>query len=102
MSHVQHIGGSLNTSAEYQEYLARLGAGRRARRSGETAATGGLRTFDSAIDTERDCGEDGGGPGDDPKGEPSQPGADRAPDGGDPAANDGDDGGDGHELSARV
>ena len=58
MSHVPLIGGSLSSSAEYQEYLARLGAQRRASRG--ASSTGGLRTFDSAIDPDRDGGREQG------------------------------------------
>jgi hypothetical protein len=66
MSHLHNIGGNSNAAAEYQEYLARLGAARRARRGLELAQNPGLRTFDSAIDPDhdperdRDGEEDGG------------------------------------------
>jgi hypothetical protein len=63
MSHVPLIGGSLSSSAEYQEYLARLGAHRRASRG--ASSTGELRTFDSAIDPDRDGGHGNGATADD-------------------------------------
>ena len=59
MSHIHYIGGSFNAaSEEYQEYLARLGAKRRARRSAEEHR---VSTFDSAIDPERDSAREHGG-----------------------------------------
>lgn len=54
MSHVPLIGGSLIASSEYQEYLARLGAQRRATRGSDAAHQ--LRTFDSEIDPDKDGG----------------------------------------------
>jgi hypothetical protein len=63
MSHVPLIGGSLSSSTEYQEYLARLGAQRRASRG--ASSIGELRTFDSAIDPDRDGGREHGETADD-------------------------------------
>jgi hypothetical protein len=54
MSHVHNICGNSLAAAEYQEYLVRLGAARRARRGLEMAENPELRTFDSAIDPDRD------------------------------------------------
>jgi hypothetical protein len=66
MSHIHNICGNSNAAAEYQEYLARLGAARRARRGLELAQNPGLRSFDSAIDPDHDPerdreGEEDGG-----------------------------------------
>jgi hypothetical protein len=54
MSHIHNICGNNNAAAEYQAYLARLGAARRARREQAAADNPGVRTFDSAIDPNRD------------------------------------------------
>ncbi len=59
MSHISNIGGNA-TGIGYQQYLGRLGSRRRAGEGGATGNPRQLRTFDSAIDTEKDFGEDGG------------------------------------------
>jgi hypothetical protein len=58
MSHIHNIAGSLNTAAEYQDYLARLRIGRQAKRTSEASESQGPTTFDSAIDPDRDHDED--------------------------------------------
>jgi hypothetical protein len=81
MSHIHNICGNLNAAADYQEYLARLGAARRARV--EAGLADGLRSFDSAIDPDRDAegdrdgeteGEGGSEPEDKSGGEPGDAG----------------------------
>jgi len=54
MSHIDHIGSGVNAAAEYQEYLARLGAGLRSRRGTVSGEKRELRTFDSAIDPDQE------------------------------------------------
>ena len=61
MSHIHNICGNSNAVADYQEYLVRLGAARRARRGQELAQNPGLRSFDSAIDPDHDPERDGEG-----------------------------------------
>jgi len=50
MSNIPYIGGGASVAAEYQDYLARLGARRRAGRDAVSGEKRELRTFDSAID----------------------------------------------------
>jgi hypothetical protein len=72
MSHINNIGGG-SVAAEYRDYLARLGARRKGTDEPDRAGTGVLRTFDSAIDPDRE--PDGGGgeePEEDPEGEEPQ------------------------------
>jgi hypothetical protein len=74
MSHVPLIGGSLIASSDYQEYLARLGAQRRATRGSDSVHQ--LRTFDSEIDPDKDgsSGQDETASGEDesPEAEPHE------------------------------
>jgi len=69
MSHIHNIDGNLHAAAEYQQYLARLSADRRARSKAEDQ----VRTFDSEIDPDRGFAEDrDGGSGDgDAEGNPA-------------------------------
>ena len=54
MSHIRTIDGNPQAAAEYQQYLARLGADRRARGKSEDE----VRAFDSEIDPDRGLAED--------------------------------------------
>ena len=80
MSPIHNIAGNPNASSEYQEYLARLSANLQAKRRAESGEKGGLRTFDSAIEPDRESdqergdapdGEAEGEPGEDADGKPS-------------------------------
>jgi hypothetical protein len=65
MSHLRSIGRNLNAAAECREYFARLHAERQARSNARKIKDGGVKTFDSAIDPDRDFtherGHDPGG-----------------------------------------
>jgi hypothetical protein len=72
MSHIRNIDGNPHAAAEYQAYLARMAAARRARKGEDQ-----VRSFDSAIDPDQESAEDPGeeagegGPEDrEPQGEP--------------------------------
>ena len=69
MSHIRNIDGNPQAAAEYQDYLARLGAHRRARSKSEDP----VRAFDSEIDPDRGSAEnhEGGSGEDDAEGDPS-------------------------------
>ncbi|MGH7995112.1 MAG: hypothetical protein ACREFX_02050 [Opitutaceae bacterium] len=58
MSDIHHIGGHLDAAGSYQAYLERARAARLARRA--ALPDGGLLSFDSAIDPDRDAGDERG------------------------------------------
>jgi len=71
MSHIPYISGGANAAAEYQDYLARLGARRRAGSDAVDGEKRELRTFDSAIDPDQEPEHDREGASDDEaEGEP--------------------------------
>jgi hypothetical protein len=64
MSHVHNICGNSSAVSEYQEYLARMAAARRANQGSASSGADELRSFDSAIDAEKESEGDGEGEGD--------------------------------------
>jgi hypothetical protein len=61
MSHIHNICGNSNAVSEYQDYLARMAAARRAKKGSATSGDHEIRSFDSAIDAERETEGDGEG-----------------------------------------